>query len=143
MIAYFDTSALVPLIAAEAGSAAARQLWDEASRVASVRLVYPEARAALAQARREGRIAARQLRPAVRALDGFYLQLDVVEVDEALAHDAGELAEAHALRGYDAVHLAAAQRLEDAELVLAAGDRALLGAANRLGLSTALVGGRG
>jgi predicted nucleic acid-binding protein len=105
--------------------------------------VYPEARAALAQARREGRIAARQLRPAVRALDGFYLQLDVVEVDEALAHDAGELADAHALRGYDAVHLAAAQRLEDAELVLAAGDRALLGAANRLGLSTALVGGRG
>jgi uncharacterized protein len=76
----------------------------------------------------------------VRALDEHYLQLNVVEVDKSLAHDAGELAETYALRGYDAVHLAAAHRLEDAELVLAAADRALLGAANRLGLSTALVG---
>jgi uncharacterized protein len=142
VIAYFDTSALVPLIVAELGSAAARELWDGASRVASVRLVYPEARAALAQARREGRLTARQLRPAVRALNDLYRQLDVVEVDETLAYHAGDLAEAHALRGYDAVHLAAAHWLEDADLVLAAGDRALLAAASRLGLTTALVGGR-
>jgi uncharacterized protein len=143
VIAYFDTSALVPLIVAEPGSGAARELWDGASRVASVRLIYPEARAALAQARRENRISARQLRPAVQALDDRYLQLDVVEVDETLAHDAGELAEAHGLRGYDAVHLAAARRIDDGDLVMAAGDRALLVAANQLRLNTALVSGRG
>ncbi|MCI0635809.1 MAG: type II toxin-antitoxin system VapC family toxin, partial [Actinobacteria bacterium] len=117
MISYFDTSALVPLIVAESGSSAARELWDEASRVTSVRLVYPEARAALAQARREGRLTTRQLRSAVRALHDLYVQLDVVEIDEVLAHHAGELAEALGLRGYDAVHLAAAQRLDDVELV--------------------------
>lgn len=143
MIVYFDTSALVPLIVAESGSRVARELWDGASRVTSVRLVYPEARAALAQARRDGRLAARQLRSSVRALDDHCLQLDVVEVDDVLAHHAGELAEAHGLRGYDAVHLAAAQRLDDPDLVIAAGDRALLTAANRLGLSTAAVVVRG
>ncbi len=142
MIAYFDTSALVPLIVAEPGSPVARELWDGASRVASVRLVYPEARAALAQARRAGRLTSRQLRAAVRALDACYLQLDAVEVDETLAHHAGELAEAHDLRGYDAVHLAAALRLDDVELVVAAGDRALVAAAGELGLGTAIIGGR-
>jgi predicted nucleic acid-binding protein len=140
VIVYFDTSALVPLLVVEPGSPTARQLWDEASRVASVRLVYPEARAALAQARRYGRVTARQLRSAVRALEDHYEQLDLVELDETLAHHAGDLAETHELRGYDAVHLAAAHRLDDPELVVAAGDRSLLAAAARLGLSTAMIG---
>lgn len=140
MIVYFDTSALVPLLVNEPGSPAARELWDSASRVASVRLVYPEARAALAQAQRTGRLTVRQLRSAVRALDDHYEQLDLVELDETLARHAGDLAETHRLRGYDAVHLAAAQRLEDDELVVAAGDRPVLAAAARLGLATAVIG---
>jgi len=140
VIVYFDTSALVPLLVFEPGSPAARELWDEASRVASVRLVYPEARAALAQARRSGRVTPRQLRSAVRALDDRYEQLDLVELDGTLAHRAGDLAETHGLRGYDAVHLAAAHRLDDHELVVAAGDRALLVAAADLGLATAMIG---
>jgi uncharacterized protein len=140
VIVYFDTSALVPLLVLEPGSPAARELWDEAPRVASVRLVYPEARAALAQARRTARVTSRQLRSAVRALDDHYEQLDLVELDETLAHQAGDLAETHGLRGYDAVHLAAARRLDDHELVVAAGDRLLLTAAARLGLGTAMIG---
>jgi predicted nucleic acid-binding protein len=141
VIVYFDTSALVPLLVVEAGSRAARELWDRASRVVSIRLLYPEARAALAQAQRNGRLTARQLRSAVRGLEGHYGQLDLVELDETLAHDAGDLAEAHALRWYDAVHLAAARRLDDADLVVAAGDSALLAAAQRLGLNTAATAG--
>ena len=139
MISYFDTSALVPLIVAEPGSSAARELWDGASRVASVRLVYPEARAALAQAHRGRRLTARQLRRAVTSLDALCAQLDVVDIDDDLARRAGELAEVHGLRGYDAVHLAAADRLRDDELVLAAGDRELIVAAQRLGMHTATV----
>lgn len=42
MIAYFDTSAVVPLRVAEAGSARAATLWDGADRAVSTRLVYPE-----------------------------------------------------------------------------------------------------
>ena len=74
MISYFDTSALVPLIIAESGSATARELWDGASRVASVRLIYPETRAALAQAHRVRRLTSRRLRTAVTALDALDLK---------------------------------------------------------------------
>ena len=137
MIAYFDTSALVPLIVAEPGSARAVSLWSHADRVVTVRLLYPEARAALAQARRLRRLSPRQLRQAAVELDGRWRQLDVVEIDERLAFRAGEVAEAHGLRGYDAVHLAAAERVRDADLVVVAGDRALLDAAASEGMATA------
>ncbi|MGQ0431922.1 MAG: type II toxin-antitoxin system VapC family toxin [Microthrixaceae bacterium] len=137
MIAYFDTSALVPLLVEEPGSERAGRMWDESSRVASVRLAYPEARAALAQAQRDARITAPALRQTVRELDRLFDQLDVVEVTATLAHRAGELAEAHSLRGYDAVHIAAAEQLFDEELVLVAGDAAMLRAGETLGWATA------
>jgi len=140
MIAYFDTSAIVPLIVAEAGSARAARVWNEADRVVSARLVYPEGRAALAQAQRLGRMTPRQLRGAVRELGALYDQLDMVEVDDELARRAGHLAETHGLRGYDAVHLAAAHRINDADLVVVAGDRPLLVAASTDGLMTAALG---
>lgn len=140
MIAFFDTSAIVPLLIDEPGSHAARRIWDGASRIVGVVLVYPEARAALAQARRVGRLTTAQLRNAVDTLDERYLQLDVVNFDEGLARHAGELAEAHGLRAYDAVHLAAAHRVADADLVLVAGDRALLVAAEAVGMTVAAIG---
>ena len=56
MIAYFDTSALIPLLIDEPASVRAARLWDEAARVVSVRLAYPEARAGLARAGRMGRL---------------------------------------------------------------------------------------
>jgi predicted nucleic acid-binding protein len=139
VIAYFDTSAVVPLIVVEAGSARAAALWDGADRVVSARLVYPEGRAALAQAHRLGRLTARQLRAAVGQLDARCVELDVVEVDDGLARRAGHLAETHGLRGYDAVHLAAADRLRDPDLVVVAGDRALLTAAATEGMAIAAV----
>jgi len=111
VIAYFDTSAIVPLVIAEAGSPRSASLWDGADRVASVRLVYPEAQAALAQAQRLGRLTARQLRDAASDFEALYGELDLVDVDDGLARRASDLAEAHHLRGYDAVHLAAADRL--------------------------------
>jgi hypothetical protein len=38
-------------------------------------------------------------------------QLEVVDIDEALARRAGQLALRHVLRGFDAVHIAAAERV--------------------------------
>jgi uncharacterized protein len=139
VIAYFDTSAVIPLLVAEAGSRRAAALWDGADRVVSARLVYPEGRAALAQAHRLGRLTARQLRGSVRDLETCYEQLDVVEIDEQLTWRAGDLAEKHGLRGYDAVHLAAADRVRDPAVVLVAGDGALLHAATAEGLAIATV----
>jgi predicted nucleic acid-binding protein len=140
MIGYFDTSAVVPLLVAESGSSVARELWEGATRVASVRLVYPESRVALAEAHRGRRLTTRQLRRAVDLLELVFAQLDVVDVDDELARRAGELAEVYGLRGCDAVHLVAADRLRDAELVMVSGDRTLLDASQQLGISTAAVG---
>jgi predicted nucleic acid-binding protein len=137
VIAYFDTSAVVPLLVAEPGSARAAILWDGADRVVSVRLVYPETRAALAQAERLGRLTARQLRGAVTELHSLFEGIDLVEVDDALARRAGELADARRLRGYDAVHLAAANRVNDPDVVVVAGDGALLDAATAEGMTIA------
>ena len=137
MIAYFDTSAVMPLLITEPGSDRAASLWDGADRVVSVRLVYPEARAALAQAERLGRLTARQLRDAVTEFDALFEQIDLVEVDDILTRRAGELAEARQLRGYDAVHLAAADRVRDPSVVMVAGDGALLAAAAAEGMAVA------
>jgi hypothetical protein len=63
--------------------------------------------------------------------------MDNVEASEAVVHRAGVLAEAHALRGYDAVHLAAAEALGGQEVILVAGDGALCQAAEALGLAVA------
>jgi predicted nucleic acid-binding protein len=137
VISYFDTSALLPLVVNEPGSHLAGRLWDTSDRVTSVRLVYPEGRAALAQANRLGRITARQLRAAVRHLDRLITQLYIVEITELLARRAGELAEQQRLRGYDAVHLAAAEALADPNTILVTGDRDLCAAAGRLAITFA------
>jgi predicted nucleic acid-binding protein len=57
-------------------------------------------------------------------------------MDEALAREAGELADSLALRGYDAVHLASALALGDEEVALITWDRDLGAAAERMGLAT-------
>ncbi len=137
MIAYFDTSALIPLLVDERGSERASRLWDVADNVVAVRLIYAEARAALAQAARLGRLAAADLATAIDALEGLYANLDLLEVDERLVRRAGELAQHHALRGYDAVHLAAAERIRDDTTVMVAGDRDLCTAARTLGMAVA------
>ena len=95
----------------------------------SSRLIYPEARAAAAAAHRAGRIETRTLRAAVRAIEQLCGQLETIGLDEALARTAGELAERHGLRGYDAVHLASANAIEVPDLVVATWDRDLAAAA--------------
>jgi predicted nucleic acid-binding protein len=139
VIAYFDTSAIVPLLIEEVGTRTAGDLWDRADRVLSVRLSHVEARAALAQAARLGRISARQLRSSVRDLEGLLDQIDMVDVDDDLIREAGDLAEEQGLRAYDAVHLAAAQRVDDLDLIVVAGDLALLAAAEAVGMSIATI----
>jgi uncharacterized protein len=59
-------------------------------------------------------------------------QLDVVTVGEPLIRDAGELAQKNGLRGYDAVHLAAA--LTVGATVLACADRDLSTAGRQHGM---------
>ena len=135
MIVYVDTSVLIKLVIQEAGSEAAAELWDLADGVVAAEIGYVEARAALAAARRDGRLSSRQLAAAKRSVEALWSQVAVVTIDRELITDAGRLAEEEALRGYDAVHLAAALLVE-AEVVASA-DVELLAAARRQGLHVA------
>ncbi|MGC9155643.1 MAG: type II toxin-antitoxin system VapC family toxin [Ferrimicrobium sp.] len=137
MIAYFDTSSLVPLFVEEAGSGRASLLWDQADHVAGVRLLYAECRAALAMATRLGRLSTRALRTAVIDLEVLYQQIDIVEVSDDLVRRAGTLSEIHSLRGYDAVHLAAGETFIGQDVVFVAGDGPLYEAAKSMGLAVA------
>jgi len=137
VIVYFDTSAVIPLIIDEPTSATCERLWNEAARVVSVRIMYAEARAALAMAKRIGRLTSRELTPAVQLLDTLLDRLDTVEITEALVFNAGAMAQEHGLRGHDAVHLAAALAVADEDAVLVTGDHQLSAAATRLGLAVA------
>ena len=131
-----DTSALIKLIVVEEGSDVAAQLWGSYAAASSV-LAYPEARAALAAARRARRLSARAHDRAVAELDALNAELVIVGVDEALARRAGELADERALRGYGAVHLASALALGSGETILVTWDRDLSNAAGDAGLAVA------
>lgn len=136
MIVYLDTSAFVPLLVAEPTSAGCRRLWDEADEVVTSRLLFVEAAAALAQARRLDRLTVRAHRAARQRLDELWSQMSVAEIDQALVESAAGLADRFELRGYDAVHCASAQQLNDHDVVAATGDRRLLHAWTELGLAT-------
>jgi uncharacterized protein len=135
VITYVDTSTLLKLVVDEEGSESADLIWDAADALASVRLIVVEARAALASARRRGRLTVAQHRDAKAALGSLVDDLHLVEVFDELVTDAAELAEAEGLRGYDAVHLAAA--LLVGASVLTSADDALCDAASRRGLHVA------
>jgi predicted nucleic acid-binding protein len=136
LIAYLDTSALVPLLIDEPASPICERLWDDADDVVSVRIAYVEAAAAIAQARRLGRLTRPQQRDALTLLDEKWQQLQLVDIDDPLVHRAGDLADLHGLRGYDATHCAGAESINDAEVVAASGDTQLLAAWRALGINT-------
>jgi predicted nucleic acid-binding protein len=123
----------------EPGARQASAAWAEAERVVSSRLLYPEARAAVARAHRDTRITTRQLREARAQVDRLWRGLERIDVTAGVARAAGDLAEGHALRAYDAVHLASALSLADDELALVSADRRLLDAAAAAGLNVAPV----
>lgn len=140
MITYFDTSALVPLLVEEPGSATSLSLWRAATDVVCSQLGYVETAAALARATRLGRMTTGQQERTLAQLDQVWDEMTVLPVDESLARQAAALARAHALRGFDAVHCAAALRIADADTVAASGDGDLLAAWRTEGLPVADTG---
>jgi predicted nucleic acid-binding protein len=137
VIVYLDTSALVKTLIEEEGSEVAAVLWIEADRMYSSRLVYPEARAALAASLRANRTDLPQHNQAKAELERRWRQVSVVEVSAEIAAVAGKVAEDYGLRGYEAVHLAAAFTSGGGDITLATWDRDLAHAGIRAGLGVA------
>jgi uncharacterized protein len=135
-VAYFDSSALVKLVVDEPGSEEAARLWDAVDSVLTSRVANPEVRAGLAAARRDARLGAKAYRQAKAGWDELRRTLRLVEVTPRLEQEAGELAEQHALSGFDAVHLASALTVGTVPVVVATWDAPLHRAAQASGLAT-------
>jgi len=102
-----DSSALVKLYLFESGQEEIRALIGEVEIVAVTAIAYPETRAGLAAAFRQRRIDERQLSTARLDLEQDWQGFYEIPVTGRLCREAGQMAEAFALRGYDSVHLAA------------------------------------
>lgn len=135
-VAYFDSSALVRLVIDEPGSQQAAQLWDGADAVLTSRVAHPEVRAALAAARRGGRLDTGAHRQAKADWEELHQALRLVEITPLLENDAADLAELHALSGFDAIHLASALTIAMVPVVMATWDGRLHRAAQAVGLAT-------
>jgi uncharacterized protein len=120
----------------EEGSELVAELWATRHRAASSILSYPEGCAALAAARRGGRLSAAGHRRARKDFESLQSELRLVGIDAPLARRAGRLAERLALRGYDAVHLASALALGGATALIS-WDRDLRRGATQSGCAVA------
>jgi predicted nucleic acid-binding protein len=97
-------------------------------------VLLAEARAGLAAAHRSGRSTSVAHAKAVGRLEALWDELDAIDVTEPLARRAGDLAETHALRGYDAIHLASAEAILDEGDVMVVSDTRLAEAAASMGI---------
>jgi PIN domain. len=112
MILYLDTSSLVKLYVKENGSDEVKALFDGARVVATSQAAYAEACAAFARKHRQGNFTDERYHTVITNLQqdwGAYFALDVSWPVSRLA---GELAERHGLKGFDAIHLASALTLK-------------------------------
>jgi predicted nucleic acid-binding protein len=109
LILYLDTSALVKLYVDEEQSDKVREWVAEAEIVATCKVALPEAMSAFARRHKAKELSLSEFRRLKDALSADWGHYAVVDFDEM---DAAQLAIKHILRGFDAVHLAAALLLK-------------------------------
>ena len=137
MILYLDTSSLVKLYVEEAGSQAVRSQVAQATAVATATVAYVEARAAFARKRREGGLSEEEYGHVTDSFRQEWPAYLAIDLSEAIVALAGDLAEGHDLRGFDAIHLASALALADkmqSPIVFSCADERLKAAAEARGL---------
>ena len=137
MIVYADTSALVKLFVREESSDATRRMLRKAQVLGTGLLTRAELGSALARGAQNGYLSTEEALEARRRLDVVWGSWVHIALDEALVSRAEQMAWEYGLRGYDAVHLAAAGVWREEirhPIVLATFDRELWTAAERVGL---------
>jgi predicted nucleic acid-binding protein len=118
---YFDTSALAKRYSQEAGTVWVIALTDPAlgHEIYTAQLTGPEMVATLFRRVRSGKVS---LAKARRLVGNFRMdwqqQYQPLEVSESVINEAMRLAERHALRGADAIHLAATLELHQRRQML-------------------------
>jgi len=114
MILYLDTSSLVKLYIEEEDSDAVCRLVDVAGAAGTSLIAYAEARSAFARKFREKAVSPADYKRLISAFHRDWEDYIQVNVTHDLVRKAGELTEKHALRGFDAIHLASALVLKQA-----------------------------
>lgn len=110
MILYLDISSLVKLYLEEEHSDLVREWVDGAEAIATSRVAFPEAMSAFARRRAEGDLSAAAFELLCASFEADWPRFILLPVRERRA---GELAVERLLRGFDAIHLAAALDLLD------------------------------
>lgn len=111
MILYLDTSAFIKLYVVEVGADRVRAAAGEAALIHAHWIAYAEMRSALARVHRMGRYSADAYRQHKREFEADWRAINAIMPDERMVRRAGNFAERYELRGYDSVHLAAAESL--------------------------------
>lgn len=109
MIIYADTSALVKLFVTEFDSDRTRRALQNAQALGTGLLTRAELGSALARSARRGILSEEEAQEARRRLHFAWQTWIHITMNENLVSRAESLAWTYKLRGYDAVHLAAAQ----------------------------------
>jgi predicted nucleic acid-binding protein len=107
-VIYADSSVIVKRYYDEPGSEKVREQWTASDRVFTSRVAYAEVHAALARKRRDGGLSPSLFRTSAAAFDTEWPAYDQILVDADTLGPVRRLVRRHALRGYDAIHLAAA-----------------------------------
>jgi uncharacterized protein len=137
-VLYLDTSAWAKLFLKEPEKAAVEHQLVQAERVATLILTYTELIAGLAKAERMQRITASDKKIAMEAAESDLDRFLLITPTLALCKRAANLADRFGLRGYDSIHLAAAEALMiqimPQKMMFASFDQALNRAAAALGI---------
>jgi predicted nucleic acid-binding protein len=144
MILYLDASALVKHYVVEAESAEVDQLLVRADVVGTATISRAEVAAALAKAVRMGTLTRDEAEAALQVFRAEWVDLVRLQLSEAILAQADTLAWDYGLRGYDAVHLAAARFWQSSlgePVTLATYDRQLWQAGDAIGLVAWPTGG--
>ena len=138
MIVYLDASALVKRYVGEAGSLEVNALLAPVAVAGTSVISRAEVAAAISKAVRVGVLNREEAKSAFQVFTLDWENLARLQMTEVLAARAATLAWEHGLRGYDAVHLAAAltwQEMLGEPVVLATFDRQLWQGAKTAGLT--------
>jgi len=111
MIVYLDTSSLVKLYVEEDESSKVDVLVKSSKVTATSLVAYAEARAAFARRFRDKAFTSDEYNRMKAFFNEDWNRYLILSVSQDIIRLAGDLAEKHALRGFDAIHLASALNL--------------------------------
>lgn len=130
---YFDTSALIKRFVTEKGSTFVQRVMAKESLVATATVAYAEIYAGLTRKLRDGHLSKAEYTLVCRQFERDWPAYIRVELRGEILQLARELVQRHALRGFDAIHLASAISLKaglDEDVTFAAADERLLRASS-------------